>query len=280
MGIIHICGRFNSSWRPTRGLPVELRVNITAAELQELYHRASLFWHFCGFGQSDPALVEHFGMTVAEAMQSGCIPLVFDGGGMREIVRSGKRLSFPQPNRTGRHHDPAARFACIARQPGRGGPERRTEFRQRGFRLHRADPGPRTAGPGAIIRPRALVHLGWTGGGVCVIFPKMNITGRIQISRSSPSTTRRRASPSSMSSSAGPAPDWGDPTRSSSSTTELARQVRDPKRLRSADPSGPHVRLPPQFRPDGRPPDSNTPRGTPSSPWTPTSRTIRRPPSS
>lgn len=72
------------------GLPVELRVNITAVELQELYHRASLFWHFCGLGQSNPALVEHFGMTVAEAMQSGCIPLVFDGGGMREIVRSGE----------------------------------------------------------------------------------------------------------------------------------------------------------------------------------------------
>jgi glycosyltransferase involved in cell wall biosynthesis len=72
------------------GLPVELRVNITAAELQELYRRASLFWHFCGLGQSDPALVEHFGMTVAEAMQSGSIPLVFDGGGMREIVRSGE----------------------------------------------------------------------------------------------------------------------------------------------------------------------------------------------
>ncbi len=69
------------------GLPVELKVNITAAELKELYRRASLFWHFCGLGQSDPALVEHFGMTVAEAMQSGCVPLVFDGGGMREIVR-------------------------------------------------------------------------------------------------------------------------------------------------------------------------------------------------
>jgi len=72
------------------GLPVELRTNITASELQELYRRASLFWHFCGLGQSNPALVEHFGMTVAEAMQCGCVPLVFDGGGMREIVRSGE----------------------------------------------------------------------------------------------------------------------------------------------------------------------------------------------
>lgn len=72
------------------GLPVELGLNIPAAELRELFRRASLFWHFCGLGQSNPALVEHFGMTVAEAMQSGCIPLVFDGGGMREIVRSGE----------------------------------------------------------------------------------------------------------------------------------------------------------------------------------------------
>ena len=72
------------------GLPVELRINIPADDLRDLYRRASLFWHFCGLGQSDPALVEHFGMTVAEAMQSGCVPLVFDGGGMREIVRSGE----------------------------------------------------------------------------------------------------------------------------------------------------------------------------------------------
>lgn len=72
------------------GLPAELRVNIPEAELRELYRRASLFWHFCGLGQTDPAMVEHFGMTVAEAMQNGCVPLVFDGGGMREIIRSGE----------------------------------------------------------------------------------------------------------------------------------------------------------------------------------------------
>jgi len=71
-------------------LPVELRLNVSHDELAALYRRASLFWHFCGLGQSDPALVEHFGMTVAEALQSGCVPLVFDGGGMREIVTEGR----------------------------------------------------------------------------------------------------------------------------------------------------------------------------------------------
>ncbi len=69
-------------------LPVDLHVNCTHETLSRLYRRASLFWHFCGLGQSDPALVEHFGMTVAEAMQNGCVPLVFDGGGMREIVEN------------------------------------------------------------------------------------------------------------------------------------------------------------------------------------------------
>lgn len=71
-------------------LPVELQLNVSHDELTALYRRASLFWHFCGLGQSDPALVEHFGMTVAEAMQHGCVPVVFDGGGMREIVAEGR----------------------------------------------------------------------------------------------------------------------------------------------------------------------------------------------
>ncbi len=70
-------------------LPVELHVNTSHEELAALYRGASLFWHFCGLGQNEPALVEHFGMTVAEAMQFGCIPIVFDGGGMREIVEDG-----------------------------------------------------------------------------------------------------------------------------------------------------------------------------------------------
>jgi glycosyltransferase involved in cell wall biosynthesis len=71
-------------------LPVELRVNAPRDEVTGLYRRAALFWHLCGLGQDDPARVEHFGMTVAEAMQNGCVPLVFAGGGMPEIVEDGR----------------------------------------------------------------------------------------------------------------------------------------------------------------------------------------------
>jgi glycosyltransferase involved in cell wall biosynthesis len=67
---------------------VELRVNISAGELKNLYQRARIFWHLCGLNQHEPELVEHFGMTVAEAMQNGCAPVVFAGGGLQEIVEN------------------------------------------------------------------------------------------------------------------------------------------------------------------------------------------------
>jgi len=70
-------------------LPVQLQVNIPLSALKAWYGRAAIFWHFCGLGQSNPANVEHFGMSTVEAMQNGCLPIVFDGGGQREIVENG-----------------------------------------------------------------------------------------------------------------------------------------------------------------------------------------------
>ena len=68
---------------------VEVRTNLAAADLATLYRQASIFWHLCGAGARDPGLCEHFGMTVAEAMRYGLVPVVFDGGGMPEIVDHG-----------------------------------------------------------------------------------------------------------------------------------------------------------------------------------------------
>ena len=68
---------------------IDLRVNIPLEGLKSLYERAKIFWHFCGLYQSDPSLVEHFGMSIVEAMQNLCVPIVFDGGGQREIVEQG-----------------------------------------------------------------------------------------------------------------------------------------------------------------------------------------------
>jgi glycosyltransferase involved in cell wall biosynthesis len=69
---------------------IELKINISGDELKSLYKRAAVFWHLCGLDQTDPALVEHFGMTIVEAMQNRSVPVVFDGGGQREIVEQEK----------------------------------------------------------------------------------------------------------------------------------------------------------------------------------------------
>jgi len=69
---------------------IVLRPNLTNREIRELYRRASVFWHACGLDETNPHLIEHFGMATVEAMQNYCVPIVIDGGGQREIVEHGK----------------------------------------------------------------------------------------------------------------------------------------------------------------------------------------------
>jgi len=72
-----------------RDSSIEVRVDVPFDELKSWYGRSSIFWHACGLGEQEPHLIEHFGMTTAEAMQNGCAPIVIDGGGQREIVEHG-----------------------------------------------------------------------------------------------------------------------------------------------------------------------------------------------
>jgi glycosyltransferase involved in cell wall biosynthesis len=74
------------------GYPVRFFVNEPYAQLREHYAEASIFWHGAGYGideQADPERTEHFGMTTVEAMSTGCIPVVVNNGGQKEIVRHG-----------------------------------------------------------------------------------------------------------------------------------------------------------------------------------------------
>lgn len=68
---------------------IELKINIPAKELKSLYRESTLFWHLCGLTHDDPSGIEHFGMTIVEAMQNKMVPIVYDGGGPREIVDNG-----------------------------------------------------------------------------------------------------------------------------------------------------------------------------------------------
>lgn len=78
--------------REAAGYPVELHVNASGHELEALYGRASIYWHASGLGEDverHPGRLEHFGITTAEAMSAGAVPVVIGLAGQLETVRHG-----------------------------------------------------------------------------------------------------------------------------------------------------------------------------------------------
>jgi len=79
--------------KESRGYPIEILTNISFEELKKIYAKAKIFWHAAGYGIDEgrqPEKVEHFGISVVEAMAAGCIPVVIGKGGIKEIITPGK----------------------------------------------------------------------------------------------------------------------------------------------------------------------------------------------
>jgi len=73
------------------GFPISFKINVSFSELKTLYSKAKIFWHAAGYGTDEekyPEKMEHFGMTTVEAMASGCVPVVINKGGQKEIVQN------------------------------------------------------------------------------------------------------------------------------------------------------------------------------------------------
>ena len=68
------------------GYNIVFHPNINYRDLVELYRKSSIYWHATGYGATEPVQFEHFGITPVEAMSAGCIPIVFNGGGLPEIT--------------------------------------------------------------------------------------------------------------------------------------------------------------------------------------------------
>jgi len=80
-------GFFDQLRAAAGGYPIHLHADAGFREVQELYSRAAIYWHAAGYGRGDDAIsAEHFGMTTAEGMAHGAVPVVYDRGGQREIV--------------------------------------------------------------------------------------------------------------------------------------------------------------------------------------------------
>jgi glycosyltransferase involved in cell wall biosynthesis len=92
---LHLCGleedaQFLDQVRSqAQGLPVHIHVNASGAQLNGIVGAASIFWHATGVAFDErrtPELMEHFGISTAEAMSAGCVPVVIGKGGQREVV--------------------------------------------------------------------------------------------------------------------------------------------------------------------------------------------------
>jgi len=72
-----------------KNYPIQVIKNPDFQTVKKLYAQSKIFWSASGYGideQKEPQKVEHFGMTIVEAMVSGCIPLVVEKGGAKEII--------------------------------------------------------------------------------------------------------------------------------------------------------------------------------------------------
>lgn len=84
---------FRRVQRIAEGYPISLFCNTSIVQLKEYYGKAKIYWHAAGFGEDlkrYPEKAEHFGLTTVEAMSAGCVPLVFNAGGQKEIVKEGE----------------------------------------------------------------------------------------------------------------------------------------------------------------------------------------------
>jgi glycosyltransferase involved in cell wall biosynthesis len=70
-------------------LPVTLYPDCPYTRLISLYEQSTVYWHAAGYGENKPENMEHFGIAPVEAMSAGTVPVVYNGGGLPEIVTDG-----------------------------------------------------------------------------------------------------------------------------------------------------------------------------------------------
>jgi glycosyltransferase involved in cell wall biosynthesis len=85
--------KFGQLQKNTKGYPVEFLINLSNSELKKIYSKSKIYWHASGYGENldkNPELAEHFGISTVEAMGAGCVPIVINAGGQKEIIQNGK----------------------------------------------------------------------------------------------------------------------------------------------------------------------------------------------
>ncbi|MCS7092107.1 MAG: glycosyltransferase family 4 protein [Patescibacteria group bacterium] len=78
--------------RLSEGFPIEIYTSVDYEIVKNYYAKAKIFWTASGFGVDEikyPQKVEHFGISLVEAMASGTVVFAYNAGGHKEIVSDG-----------------------------------------------------------------------------------------------------------------------------------------------------------------------------------------------
>lgn len=81
---------FNYLKEKAKGYPIFFHTNVSRQEMEEIYLKSKIYWHATGFGEKEsyqPIRFEHFGIAPVEAISAGCIPMLYNGGGLPEIIK-------------------------------------------------------------------------------------------------------------------------------------------------------------------------------------------------
>lgn len=76
-----------------KGYPISIVESPSYKKLVSYFGRAKIYWSAAGYGidaQREPERLEHFGITLVEAMSAGQVVFAFNAGGHKEIVCEGK----------------------------------------------------------------------------------------------------------------------------------------------------------------------------------------------
>lgn len=75
----------------SKGYPIFFHINASGKEVEDVYLKSKIYWHATGFGEDEnyePIKFEHFGISPIEALSAKCIPILFKGGGLGEIIKT------------------------------------------------------------------------------------------------------------------------------------------------------------------------------------------------
>lgn len=75
-----------------QGMPVFFHLNADRAKVADLLGSSSIYWHGAGLEVDEAAMpwaLEHFGISIREAMNAGCVAMAPNRGGPREIIEDG-----------------------------------------------------------------------------------------------------------------------------------------------------------------------------------------------